>query len=408
MKRKSLSGIALLASTIALIACALALAPVAPIAAQNVNPQNTNQPGYRIAGNGFFLSGQNGGIYGETTYNSGATSGVVFLNPGQVGTVNGGVNNVTNNAFLSPSPVAATSTATSGGFIAAGTYYVAFAIVTPTGGLTNITSTQETTQATTGAASTITATAPIAEAGASGYAVFVGGPTGSTLGETLQPVTTAVCAGASSVTVPGGNTIPICPFGTNAVLTSLTTTGMGIPAQNTASFPAAIPQTICNFIAQTANATVTTIQTMATCPMGAGIQNQLGKTLHITGHGVYTSSAQTGTMTITASDGGQAVIAITSAAITTGGQTAAQFSFDYYITTALTGTAGKVEAHGILYFQGASAANGTALTMYGDTNTGLNGTGWDMTATQSLLLRVTMTTSTTSVTLRDAQVVLMN
>lgn len=345
--------------------------------------------------------------------------------------------------FVPNAPVIALATATTGGTIPDGTSYrLALTYVTPDAGETTITSTQEATQTTSGGGlSTITATAPIKAAGAAGYRVYSTNASGvgnsnTTLTELSQPITTAVCAGAFQVNGPGqagttnflngtGTGPWVCPFGTNAVFTSLVFTaataqtpnipgapavlngGLAIPSTNTAAFNPLTPQMVCNFAPMTARTTVTTIQTMGSCPMQAGLQNRIGKVLHVTGHGLYTSASQTGTMTISLTEGGQTPIAVLSAALTTGGQTSAQFSFDYYVTTASTGTAGTVEAHGLLFLQGASAANGTAMIVYADTNTG-TATAFDLTASNTLAMTVTMSSSTTSVTLRDAQAVLMN
>src|SRR5258708_24952809 len=90
----------------------------------------------------------------------------------------------------------------------------------PTGGLTKVGAAGEASQATSGGGlSTLTATAPIAAAGAAGYVVAVSPAAGATLTETLQPMNTAVCAGAFAVQ----SGLVVCPFGVNAVMTSLVT-----------------------------------------------------------------------------------------------------------------------------------------------------------------------------------------
>lgn len=357
--------------------------------------------GYRFGPNSIIFAGLGGGWFGESSYNSGSDVGVLRIGSGQVGVVNGGLN-LSPNATIQSPPVIALANAGTGGTIAAGVYRGALIYVTTTGGMTSVAAAQEATTTTSGTTSTITATAPIAAAGAAGYVFAISAPSGATLTETLQPMSTTVCAGAFAVQTG----LVVCPFGTNAVLTSVTTGG-GVPLQNSAAFPAAIPQLICNLIAQPANATITTIQVMGTCPLGAGIQNVSGKVLRVTGHLVYTSGAQTGTMTISAIEGGVTPIAVTSGAIVTGGQTNAQAEFDYYITTAFTGTAGTLESHGKLAVQLATAANGTAMSTFNDQNTAVS-SAVNLTAANNLTINITMTSSTTSATLRDAQVWLLN
>jgi hypothetical protein len=358
---------------------------------------------YRFSGNGLIFSGPGSGFFTEAVYNGGPDSGFARLGAGQLGAVNGGIN-FNPNAVITPPPIIALATATTGGTIADATYRAVLIYVTPTGGQTNVAAAGEATQATSGGGlSTLTATAPIAAAGAAGYVVAVSPGGGATLTETLQPMSTAVCAGAFAVQ----SALVVCPFGVNAVMTSLVT-GQGIPLQNSAAFPAAVPQLICNLLPQTANVTITTIQTMGSCVLGPGIQNVSGKLLRVTGHGVYTTATQTGTMTISVTEGGQTPIAITSAAIITGGQTNQGFNLDYYVTTSLTGSSGKVEAHGALCVNVATGTQSAiAMACSQDTNTAAS-SAFNLTASNTLAIAITMTTSTTSATLRDAQVWLLN
>lgn len=374
--------------------CALSVLLVFGVVAQST--------GYRFAGSNIIFSGIGSGLLVEPTYNSGSDVGLVRLGAGQLGQVQGGIN--LGLANVNVPPVVALAKADTGGTIPAGVIRGVLIYVTPTGGMTNVAAAGEATVTTVTAASTITATAPIAAAGAAGYVVALSAVSGATLTETLQPMSTAVCAGAFAVS--GGAGMTVCPFGTNAVMTSLVA-GAGVPLQNSAAFPAAIPELICNLIAQPANATITTIQVMGTCPLAAGIQNVSGKAMRVTGHLVYTSGAQTGTMTISVLEGGITPIAVTSGAIITGGQTNAQAEFDYYITTAFTGAAGTLESHGNLKINLATAANGSALSTFQDQNTAVS-SAINLTAANSLTINITMSSSTTSATLRDAQVWLLN
>lgn len=397
-----------------------------------VSAQNT---GNRAGPNGPVFVGQNSGPCFESAFLVGVDTCISRVASGSLTINDGGINQ--GNAFLAPAPVVALATATTGGFIVTGTSYrLALTYVTPNGGETNITSTQEATQTTTGAGntSTITATAPIAAAGAAGYRVYSTNASGvgnsnTTLTELSQPITTAVCAGAFQVNGPAGpgTGIWVCPFGTNAVLTTITTTaatatvpnipgsgpttlngGVGIPGANTASYAPGIPQLICTMLPQTALATITTIQVMGTCPLGTSIQNAIGKVVHVKGYGVYTSGAQTGTMTISLIEGGITPCTVTSNAITTGGQTNAQFNFECYLTTLTTGSAGTLVAAMTQAINTATANNLAAMTLQQDNIHGAASSAINLTTANTLTVNLTMSASTTSAVLNSAFVYLEN
>ncbi len=399
--------------------------------ANTVMAQST---GYRFGPNGITFQGQNGGVCFESIYNYGADTCIQRLTTGNLGTTPGGVN--IGYAQVPPAPVVALATATTGGSIPNGTSYrLALTYMTITGGETNITATQEATQTTTGSGtSTITATAPLAAAGAAGYRIWMTnastvGAGNATLTEKLQTINTAVCAGAFQVNSSAGpGTGPfVCPFGTNAVITTgvftaptistpnipgtapvFQSAGIAIPAANTASFPAGIPQLICNLLPQTALATITTIQVLGSCPLAGNVQNSIGKVLHIQGKGVYTSGAQTGTMTLSLVMGGITPMTITSAAIITGGQTNAQFNFDWKCTTLSTGTAGTLMCTGLQDVNLATANNLAALTREADNIHGAASSAINLTVANTATANITMSSSTTSAQLLDMQVYLEN
>lgn len=370
--------------------------------------------GYRFGQNSLILSGMFGGTCHEASQNVGSDVCVDRLGAGQIGVDQGGPN--AGWAVAPRPPVIALATATTGGTIPDGTSYrLALTYMTSSGGETDIVAGSEATQTTTGGGlSTITATAPIAAAGVAGYRVWSTNASGvgnsnTTLTETLQPITTTVCAGAFNVDGPAGaGTGPIvCPIGTNAVLTSLTFTGAAIPTLNSAAYPAAIPEMIANLVQVPTLSTITTAQTFATIPLRANVQNGPGKVLHITGHGRYTSGAQTGTMTIALTEGGITPITVTSAAIITGGQTNAQFAIDYKISTNKTGSAGTVWGHGQLCVNLATAANTAGLTCSNDALTAVSA-AINLTLQNNLAATIAMSSSTTSATLDDLQVYLEN
>lgn len=399
----------------------------------NLNQVQAQAVGYRYGQGGLIFSGIAGGICGEPSYNSGADACIQRVNTGQLGQTLGNPN--IGWAYLAPPPVIALATATTGGTIPDGTSYrLALSLVTINGGQTNITSTQEATQTTTGGGlSTITATAPIASAGAAGYAVYSTNASGvgnsnATLTELQQPITTAVCAGAFAVNGPSGPGTGqvVCPFGTNAVFTSLlfaaagntvpnipgtqaaVNGGQAIPATNTAAYPSGIPELVCNMLPQTARATITTIQPLGSCVLQPNIQNTIGRVLHIKGYGVFTSGAQTGTMTISMTEGGITPCTVTSPAIITGGQTNSQFSFECYLSTNSTGSAATLTGVETLGVNLATANNVLPLSINQDNIHGVASSAINLTVTNTLVANITMSSSTTSAQLTSAFVYLEN
>jgi hypothetical protein len=380
--------------------------------------------GYRFTDRGLVFQGQNGGVFFEPSFLAGPDSALQRIQPGNIGFTLGGAN--AGWATLSPPAVAATmSNAASGGTIPTGTYRGAPVYVTITGGLVPFTATGENTTTTGGGnLNTLTMNSPIAEAGAAGWIPYWSVAGGATLTELSQAVSATVCAGAFNVNGPAGPAtgLLVCPIGTNATITSLTTTptiftpnipgqapifqngGIAIPSQNTAAYPAAIPETICNYDAQTPNTTITTIQVMATCPMIANVQNSNGKLLHVTGHIVYTTAGAP-IITISLLEGGITPIAVSGVA-TTGAATNGQVSFDYYVTTVSNGSAGTLESHGLLYVQN-NTALGTALGVYADQNTAVS-SAINLSVANNLGINITATVALSTATLRDAQVVLLN
>ena len=414
------------------LAIALAVLLVVCTSFELANTVMAQTTGYRFGPNGIVFQGQNGGVCFEPVFLYGVDSCLNRIQTGNIGFNLGTPNSGW--AYMPNAPVVALSTATTGGSIPNGTSYrLALTYMTITGGETAITSTQEATQTTTGSGtSTITATAPIAAAGAAGYRIWSTNASGvgngnATLTELLQPITTTVCAGAFQVNGPAGpGTGPwVCPIGTNAVLTSITTTaatvftpnipgsgptvqngGIAIPAANTAAYPAAIPELIANLNATTALATITSAQTFASIPLAANVQNSAGKVIRITGHGVFTTS-NAGTITLAVTEGGITPISVAGSANTAASETGAQFSFDYYITTASTGTAGTLESHGQFCDQ-LSGTLSTAMVCTNDQNTAVSASIGLTTANTLAITFAVSGSGFSSATLRDAQVWLLN
>lgn len=163
--------------------------------------------------------------------------------------------------------------------------------------------------------------------------------------------------------------------------------------------------------AQTAITTVTTIQTMGTFTPWTGFLNAVGKTLRVRGWGVYTQPSQsTGqNLTFTLALGSTALVAPVTTATSTSACTNCQFNFDFWVTVVTTGTAGTVEAHGVVMANLGSATT-TALSSFADTNTAVI-SSVNLTTAQALNLQLTAsggTNALTSATLRGASIEISN
>lgn len=364
------------------------------------------QQGYpRPTGQGYIFAGPSPvGICGESSYNAGPDvcwlrvgAGQFGFNPGNPSTPVATIQQISPNAFLNPPGAASTSTSTSGGSIAAGTYRVAVVHLVPSGGSTTISSDSSSTQATTGSTSTLTVTAPTAVVDGIGYAVLVSAAGGGQNTEIFQPTNTAVCAGAFSVPILGAVG---CPYGTNAVFTTLTTTGLGVPGATTGGF------VDLTWGAQAAVTTVTTAQTMLTIPLRAGAQNVSGMDMQVCGEGVFTDTTNTPQITIQLVEGGITPVTVQTAALNATAVTNGQFGFCFDVTTtATTGTSATLEAHGWLDIDdsGVAPASNPKLSRYRDTNTAVS-SAIDLTAQNNLLIQVVSTASLNSMTLRSGRV----
>lgn len=402
--------------------------------------------GYRYTTNGLVLIGQTGMLCWEPYRNAGPDNCLIRLGTSNQLGLNINGNPSSEYGLLSAPPAVATSTATSGGSIANGTYRAAATVITALGGETLISSDSGSTQTTTGSGlSTITITAPIAQAGAIGWEPYLSAAGGAANSELSQPVINASgganCTGAFQIfpTVPSAYQAAqsdrparwVCPFGANWTLTTqpLTTPtvvysttaqiggqpnttvtvndtyGYAVPLVNSAGYPEALPSVACNFVPQTALTSVTTAQTAATCPLWVGMQNYFGKEIEVSGEGIYTSSAASGAPVVAVTEGGITPITVTGTTQT--GTTAnSQFAFDYVITTSLTGTVGTVEAHGWLQ-TGPGASLTAAVNVMRDSNSAASST-FNLTAQNNLAIAISDATSLTSAQLRHARVNVLN
>jgi hypothetical protein len=177
----------------------------------------------------------------------------------------------------------------------------------------------------------------------------------------------------------------------NNIMSSVGKSGVAQAAQNAL----AIIQ------AQTALATITAAQALFTQALNAYFLNLKGRTLQITGFGVYTTPAGTPTMTIALTLGGVAICSITTAA-TAGSGTNIPFQFQFTLSTATAGAAGTIESHGSLTV-GITAVAAAAVVDYVDTNIAVSA-AFNLTAALALAVTIAGSTTITSAQLRLATI----
>jgi hypothetical protein len=359
--------------------------------------------GARISGNGITVSGTFQGMCGEASYGNGVDGCLLRVGPGQYGWSNGllpGAQLVplTPNILLNAPAAAGTlGTATTGGSIATGTYRVGLTYVTAEGGETPIGTDSSSTQAVVGPTGTITGNAPAVQSGAVGYRIYVSAAAGAANSEVLQPLSTAVCAGAF---VTAG--ITVCPFGANYTLTSLVSTGYATPAISGAPNTAGLVQLTSG--PTTALTTVTTAQTMASWTLPAGAMNLQGKRMHIHGQLMFSNGATTPAITLSVKIGSSITPVSVVGAANANTNSNAPVNFDFTIQTTTTGTSGADEAHGCFTDTVAAAwSSGVASPVYCDGNAAASST-YDHTVANTLALNIAASAALTSVTMRDVQI----
>jgi hypothetical protein len=156
--------------------------------------------------------------------------------------------------------------------------------------------------------------------------------------------------------------------------------------------------------AQTALATLTTAQNLFTLAFLAGALNKTNRTLRISGTGIFTT-AGTPTIAVAVKLGAVTLVTITTPAIANA-QTNGQFSFEFIISVASSGSSGTLEAHGELSVEGGANLT-TAVANYLDQNTAVSSA---VNLTSALTLAVTLAASTTvsSAQLRQGLVEIIN
>lgn len=156
--------------------------------------------------------------------------------------------------------------------------------------------------------------------------------------------------------------------------------------------------------AQTALTNVTTAQNLMNIVLNAGVLNKKLRTLLISGTGVF-STAGTPQITIAVVVNTVTVVSIQTPAIGAA-QANGQFTFQFTIQTATTGTGATMEAHGSIQVQG-GATLATAVPSYNDQNTAVS-SAVNLVAAGSMQVTIAATATLTSVTLRQGTVEVLN
>ena len=261
------------------------------------------------------------------------------------------------------------TTATTGGTIpASSTYRLCATYVTALGGETGCSAdtTSASTIATGGsiATNTITVTSPAAATGAVGWRLYMTAASGTTLTEILYTPTGLCATPATGQTSLNG----VCAIGSSATITAIVTGKAKVPAVSSAFLPtSASTSPLQNVLtsyppfANTGAVTTGTATTIGVVNLPAGYLNTLGRTIRICGAGVVNTTSAGGTLTLSTNlasvPGVTSITPFTVISPTIAGSAlAVNFTFCQTWTTAATGTAGSIEAHGNVDYTVAATA----------------------------------------------------
>lgn len=161
--------------------------------------------------------------------------------------------------------------------------------------------------------------------------------------------------------------------------------------------------------AQTALTTVTTAQNLINQTLNAGVLNRTGRTICITGFGIYTTpGTTTPVFTIALLLGAVSLCSISSAALSSTASTNMPFQFSFTATVVSTGTGATLEVHGYLTINISANTPAAAAAAYCDTNTAVSSavdlTGAGITA---LKVQVSANSAISSIQLRQATIELL-
>jgi len=157
---------------------------------------------------------------------------------------------------------------------------------------------------------------------------------------------------------------------------------------------------------QTALTAITTAQTLLSYAFVAGNLNLIGRTILVSGDGIYsTTSANVATVTIALTLGGVTLATITTTATNTAASTNLPFSFTFKATVAATGTSGTFTSNGSVKINLGTAA-ATAITEFLATNSAVSSAVNLLTA-ETLLVTIAASAAVPSATLLNATVELV-
>jgi hypothetical protein len=160
-------------------------------------------------------------------------------------------------------------------------------------------------------------------------------------------------------------------------------------------------------VAQTPLTNITTAQNLFTKIFGAGLLNLVGRTLLVTGFGVYSSAGgSTPTITIALTLGGVTLCTITSTPINTAANTNLQFQFQFQATVVSVGASATLECHGDVAINLSANTPGSALSEFADQNTAVS-SAVNLTAAATLAATIAASGTVSSATLRLASVELV-
>ena len=153
--------------------------------------------------------------------------------------------------------------------------------------------------------------------------------------------------------------------------------------------------------AQTALTAITTAQNLISKALNAGFLNRTGRTLLLTGFGIFTTPAGTPNLTFALTLGGVTLASITTAN-TAGSGTNIPFQFSFEMTVASTGASGTIESHSTIS-AGITAVAAAAMATYADTNVAVS-SAVNLTSALTLLVTIAASSTVTSAQLRLATI----
>lgn len=154
--------------------------------------------------------------------------------------------------------------------------------------------------------------------------------------------------------------------------------------------------------AQTPLTNVTAAQTLYTFPSTSTLLNLLGRSICLSGFGIYTfAGGSTPNLTFTLKYGSTTLATIVSGPLNTTASTNMPFNFEFVFTVAATGSAGSAEVHGQLNINLTANTPAGALSSFSDINAAAI-TALNLTTAQNFTLTVASGNSVSSIQLRQA------